>query len=283
MMQYLVARDLDEAVRLRSQTGYAPLAGGTDLYPAIENGLRVEGVIDLSRIAALRAPVSLDDGAWTIPALTTWSEVIATALPPQFDALKQAAAEVGGRQIQNTGTVGGNICNASPAADGVTALVALDASVVLQGGQGERIVPLATFVQGNRRTALMRDQILTAVRVPALRGRHASVFRKLGARRYLVISIVMGAVVVELDDSGVVRTARVAVGACADRSLRIASLEASLTGLSVDALARFAIDDNALASLAPIDDVRASAPYRVHAAKALLEDAIHDLSHRLCA
>lgn len=281
-MQYLVARDLDEAVRLRAQTGFPPLAGGTDLYPAIENGARIEGMIDISRVAALHAPIALDEGVWTLPALTTWTEVIDAELPAQFDALKQAAAEVGGRQIQNTGTVGGNLCNASPAADGVTALIALDASVVLKGSRGERVVPLATFVQGNRRTALTPDEILTAVRVPSLRGRHGSVFHKLGARRYLVISIVMGAVVAELDDAGVVRTARAAVGACADRSLRIALLEASLTGLHVDALARFAIDNDALAALAPIDDVRASASYRVHAAKALIEEAIHDLPGRLC-
>jgi CO/xanthine dehydrogenase FAD-binding subunit len=282
-MDYLAARDLDEAVRLRSQTGYPALAGGTDLYPAIENGVRVDGVIDISRIAALRAPIGLADDVWTIPALTTWSDVIGARLPPQFDALKQAAAEVGGRQIQNTGTVGGNLCNASPAADGVTALLALDASAVVHGIAGERIVPLATFIQGNRRTALQRDEILAAVRVPALRGRHGSAFRKLGARRYLVISIVMAAVVVELDPAGVVRTARVAVGACADRSVRIAPLEASLAGLRAEALAHLRVPDGALAMLAPIDDVRASARFREHAAKAILEEAIHDISTGLLA
>jgi CO/xanthine dehydrogenase FAD-binding subunit len=282
-MDYLAARDLDEAVRLRSQTGYPALAGGTDLYPAIENGVRVDGVIDISRIAALRVPIGLADDVWTIPALTTWSDVIGARLPPQFDALKQAAAEVGGRQIQNTGTVGGNLCNASPAADGVTALLALDASAVVRGSAGERIVPLATFIQGNRRTALQRDEILAAVRVPALRGRHASAFRKLGARCYLVISIVMAAVVVELDPAGVVRTARVAVGACADRSLRITPLEASLAGLRAEALAHFRVADGALGMLAPIDDVRASAPFRAHAAKAILEDAIHDICSGLLA
>lgn len=282
-MHYVRARDLEEAVEMRRQTGFPALAGGTDLYPAMENGVRVQGVIDLSRIDSLRAPMGCVGSVWTIPAMTTWSDVIQAELPPQFDALKEAAREVGGRQIQNTGTVGGNICNASPAADGVTALLALDASIVLKGIRGERIVPLSTFIQGNRRTALMPDEILTAVRVPALHGPHASAFRKFGARRYLVISIVMAAVVMGIDKERIVRTARVAVGACSDRSLRIAPVEGALSGLHIDALADFECPDHALASLSPIDDVRGSAPFRLHAAKASLEQAIHIVSQRLLA
>jgi CO/xanthine dehydrogenase FAD-binding subunit len=281
-MRYVTARDLDDAVRLRAETGFPALAGGTDLYPAIENGARLDGMIDISRVAALRGPIARSGDVWTIPALTTWSEIIATPLPPQFDALKTAAADVGGRQIQNTGTVGGNICNASPAADGVTPLLALDASLALKGRAGERVVPLAAFIHGNRRTALGRDEILTAVHVPALRGRHASVFRKLGARRYLVFSIVLAAIVVVVADDRVV-CARVAVGACADRSLRLTPVEALLTGRPAPALAHVAIPEGALASLAPIDDVRATARYRVHAARALLEDAIHDISREIGA
>jgi CO/xanthine dehydrogenase FAD-binding subunit len=277
-MHYVTPADLDEAVRLRASTGYPALAGGTDLYPGVENGVRVDGMIDISRIAALRGPIRRDGDIWTIPALTTWSDVIAAHLPAQFEALKQAAREVGGRQIQNTATVAGNICNASPAADGVTALLALDAGVVLQGTAGERCVPLTAFIQGNRRTDLRRDEIVTAVRVPAMPGRHASLFRKLGARRYLVISIVMAAIAVGVDDAGTVRFARVAVGACADRSLRLAALEAALVGRRIDDLSGFTIQTAALAALAPIDDARASAMFRVHAATALLEDAIHDIS-----
>src|SRR5206468_1060139 len=105
-MQYLTASDVDDAIRLRAETGYPPLAGGTDLYPAMENGVPIPGMIDVTRVATLRAPIHETSNGWSIPALTTWSDVIAAELPPQFDALKQAAAEVGGRQIQNAGTVG---------------------------------------------------------------------------------------------------------------------------------------------------------------------------------
>ena len=282
-MKYLPALDLDDAIRLREQTGYPVLAGGTDLYPAIENGVAVPGVIDLSQVLALRAPISRDSEGWTIPALTTWTAILDSELPSHFDALKQAAVEVGGRQIQNAGTVGGNLCNASPAADGVTALLALGADVVLQGCTGARVVPLGDFILGNRRTVLARDEILTSVRVPELPGSSASIFRKLGARRYLVISIVMAAVQIELDPQSRVRTARVAIGACSDRSLRIEPVEAALRGLRTDALSRFAISDDAMTLLKPIDDVRSSAEFRRHAAKALLEETIRDIPRCLNA
>lgn len=282
-MKYLTARDLDDATRLREQTGYPALAGGTDLYPAIENGVAVPGVIDLSQVTALRSPITRDSQGWSIPALTTWTAILDSELPSQFDALKQAAVEVGGRQIQNAGTVGGNLCNASPAADGVTALLALGADVVLQGRAGARVVPLADFILGNRRTVLGRDEILAAVRVPELPGLSASIFRKLGARRYLVISIVMAAVQIELDPRNRVRTARVAIGACSDRSLRIAPVETALRGLSTAALSTFVIGDSAMALLKPIDDIRSSAQFRRHAAKALLEETIRDIPRCLNA
>jgi CO/xanthine dehydrogenase FAD-binding subunit len=281
IMDYVSVSDLDEAIQLRAQTGYAVLAGGTDIYPALENGARIPGVIDITSVQALRAPVSRAGDVWTIPSLTTWTDLISSPLPPQFDALKQAAAEVGGRQIQNAGTVGGNICNASPAADGVAALLALDATVVLQGAHGRRELHLAEFIQGNRRTALFPDEILMAVRVPAAAGRHASVFRKLGARRYLVISIAMVAVFVDLDANGRVRRAGIAVGACADRALRLPSAEASLRGLGVDELTRYTLPSDALLPLAPIDDVRASAGYRRHAVMTLVEEAVQAIPERL--
>lgn len=279
-MQYFAVRDLEEAIRIRAQTGFAVLAGGTDLYPALENGLRIPGAIDITNVAALRAPIRRTGDLWTIPALTTWSEVVGADLPAQFDALKQAGVEVGGRQIQNTGTVGGNICNASPAADGVAALLALDATVVLEGAGGRREMPLAEFVRGNRRTALLADEILTAVQVPAVTGRHASLFRKLGARRYLVISIAMVAVLVELDSRGVTCRGAIAVGACADRALRLPAAEASLLGLDMEALGRYELPDGALAPLSPIDDVRGSAAYRRHAVRVLVEEAVRAIPER---
>ncbi len=280
-MRYFAPIELQDAIRLRQETGFPILAGGTDLYPSMENGAAIDGVIDITRIEALRGPIRYDTDALVIPALTTWSELIGAELPPQFTCVKQAAAEVGGRQIQNAGTVGGNICNASPAADGVTALLALDSSVVLEGMRGERCMPLAAFIHGNRRIALSRDEVVTAVRVPILSGRHASTFKKLGARRYLVISIVMAAVLIEFDEHARVRKVGVAIGACADRVLRLPAVEQSLLGLDAAAVARFELPDAAFAPITPIDDIRGTAVYRRHAAKALVKEALYDISHRL--
>src|SRR5690606_16713582 len=142
------------------------------------------------------------DGSWRIGAATTWTQVLRERLPHAFDGLKLAAREVGGVQVQNCGTVGGNLCNASPAADGVPPLLALDAAVELTGQAGSRMLPLADFITGPRRTARGPGELLTAVVVPAAAGAGRSHFAKVGARRYLLISIVMAAANVELDAQG---------------------------------------------------------------------------------
>src|SRR6202035_3905975 len=125
-----------------------------------------------------------------IGGLTTWTEIVRTPMPRCFDALKSAAREIGGIQIQNRGTVAGNLCNASPAADSVPPLLALDAEVELVSAAGPRRMPLAEFIVGNRKTARQPNEILSQILVPRTVENAASTFLKLGARRYLVISIV---------------------------------------------------------------------------------------------
>lgn len=204
---------------------------------------------------------------------TTWTQVAAADLPPCFDALKQAAREVGSIQIQNAGTVAGNICNASPAADGVPPLLALDAMVELMSGAGVRRLPLGDFITGYRRTARRPDELVTAILVPRTIERGRSVFLKLGARKYLVISIAMVAAIVETD-AGQVTQARIAVGACSAVAQRMPALEAALLGRPARAgLGDVAVADH-VADLAPIDDVRATADYRRHAALALVRRAL---------
>src|SRR5438445_641259 len=138
---------LDEATRLLAAGSWQVLAGGTDLYPAHVGRPLERPLLDIGAIEALRG-IGRRPSGWTIGAATTWTEVLRADLPPLFDALKQAAREVGGVQIQNTGTVAGNLCNASPAADGTPVLMALDAQVVLRGAGGERRVPAVDFVLG---------------------------------------------------------------------------------------------------------------------------------------
>src|SRR4249920_3004504 len=152
MGAYLRPHCLAEALTALARP-HVVLAGGTDFYPARVGRAIGEDVLDIGGIAILRG-ISADAEGWRLGATTTWSELIETALPPLFDGLKQAAREVGGRQIQNAGTLAGNLCNASPAADGVPPLLALGAEVELAGRAGTRRLPLASFITGNRRTAL---------------------------------------------------------------------------------------------------------------------------------
>src|SRR5436305_15027048 len=152
MGDYFRPTSLDEALQALARP-WTVLAGGTDFYPARVGRTIDENVLDITAIAALRGIAAGPDG-WRLGATTTWSQLLESELPPLFDGLKQAAREVGGRQIQNTGTLAGNLCNASPAADGVPPLLALDAEVELAGRSGTRRLPLCAFITGHRRTLL---------------------------------------------------------------------------------------------------------------------------------
>ena len=267
MGDYLRPTRLDEALQAltRSRT---VLAGGTDFYPARVGRAIDEDVLDITAIAALRG-ISANVDGWRLGATTTWSELLDAALPPLFDGLKQAAREVGGRQIQNAGTLAGNLCNASPAADGVPCLMALDAEVEIAGPAGRRLLPIRQFITGARRTALAPEELVVAIHVPRPRHETLSAFLKLGARRYLVISIVMAAMVLEVDD-GRIASARVAVGACSPVAERLPALEAALLGAPIDRRLADRVDAEQLAPLSPIDDVRGSALYRGDAVVTLL-------------
>jgi CO/xanthine dehydrogenase FAD-binding subunit len=251
------------------------LAGGTDFYPARVGRAIDENVLDITAIPDLRG-ISATPAGWRLGATTTWSVLIETPLPPLFDGLKQAAREVGGRQIQNAGTLAGNLCNASPAADGVPPLLALEAEVELAGRSGPRRLPLSAFLTGNRRTVLAPGELLVAIHVPKPAHDARSGFLKLGARRYLVISIAMAAATLEIAD-GRVASARIAVGACSTVAQRLPALEAALAGVPLASLAE-RVDASQLAPLSPIDDVRGSAAYRRDAVVTLLRRLLRSLA-----
>jgi CO/xanthine dehydrogenase FAD-binding subunit len=253
------------------------LAGGTDHFPARVTSTPDEAILDITALPELRGIRRLSDGGLTIGACATWSAVIAADLPSACDGLKAAAREVGGVQIQNRGTVGGNLCNASPAADGVPPLLSLDAEVELTSLDGVRRLPLDGFVLGNRRTARRPDELLTAIRIPPAALDGTGRFLKLGARRYLVISIVMvaGTLVRAADDT--IASARLAVGACSAAALRLRELEAALVGRPL-AEAAATVTAQHLAGLAPIDDVRADGEYRCEAAAVLVRRCLADLA-----
>jgi CO/xanthine dehydrogenase FAD-binding subunit len=249
------------------------LSGGTDFFPALGERPVSSPVIDISGVAELRG-ISVGENEIRIGGLTTWTDVLRNPLPRCFDALKAAAREVGSIQIQNRGTVAGNLCNASPAADGVPPLLALDAQVELASQAGVRKLPLAEFLVGNRKTVRRVDEVLSAVIVPRGLDNARSAFLKLGSRRYLVISIVMVAAVVEADANGQVLQARVAVGSCSAVAQRLLELERSLVGASVKGGLGNLVSREHLSPLTPIDDVRATADYRHDAAWTLVKRAL---------
>ena len=278
MPVYLRPASQSEALAALAQSRLIVLAGGTDYYPARVGKPLSDDILDISAIAELRG-ISEQADHWRIGATTTWSELAAAALPPLFDGLKLAAREIGGVQIQNAGTIAGNLCNASPAADGVPPLLALDARVELADAAGSRSVALADFLLGNRKTMLRADQLLTAILVPKPAHAARSHFAKLGAREYLVVSIAMVAATLEVD-TGRVRAARLAVGSCSPVAQRLPQAEALLAGASCDAKLGELLRPEHLAELSPIDDVRASAAYRLDAALTLLRRVLGELGAR---
>ncbi|HEY0878004.1 MAG TPA: FAD binding domain-containing protein [Zeimonas sp.] len=283
--RYRSADDLDDALRLLAQDRWTPLAGGTDFYPARVGRPVSESLLDLSAVEELRG-ITRATGADGMPVLrigasTPWSAIARCAPDARFAALRQAAREIGGIQVQNRATIGGNLCNASPAADGVPALLALDARLELASLRARRRLAVDEFVLGNRRTALAPDELLVAIELPLPSPRARSGFLKLGHRHSLVISIAMVAVALDFDAHDRLERCAIAVGSCSAAAVRLRTLESRLLRTPRPALAqRFEalLGEETLAPLQPIDDVRGTAAYRRHAAVELTRRLVAELA-----
>ena len=270
---YLRPLTLIDAVRAIANCETTLLAGGTDLYPAQVGRPLPARILDVSAVAEMRGIVVSPEGV-RFGGAVTWTEIARAKLPPAFRALQAAARQVGSLQVQNRGTIAGNLCNASPAADGVPPLLVLNAEVELASLRGVSRMPLAAFILGNRKTARQPDELLSAVIVPAPPQDAISAFVKLGARKYLVISIVMAAALVRKDADGTLIEARVAVGSASETAHRLSQLERDLAGSSVNTSLSRLLRSEHFNSLNPIDDVRASAKYRREAALYLVGAAL---------
>jgi N-methylhydantoinase B len=257
------------------------LAGGTDVYPARASrvgwgDMRRDDILDISAVTELKG-ITEEPGRFRFGALTTWDEMRRATLPSAFAGYQKAARDVGGPQVQNRGTLAGNICTASPAGDGIPCLISLDAEVELASASTRRTVPVPQFIDGYRHTVCASDELVTAILVPKAPAGACGDFRKLGARRYLVISIVMAAAVLAADAAGSVIHARVAVGACSPAAQRLPQLEQALLGRPL-AAAPDLVAAGHLAPLSPIDDVRASAAFRTAAAVDVVRDLLAGLA-----
>ena len=250
------ASTLDDALRLRAEHPEATiLAGGTDVMVFIEaDALRPVSVLNIWPCADLKGIQATEEGI-KIGALATWTEVGTCAdLPP---ALRECAMTVGAAQIQNRGTVGGNIVNASPAGDSLPLWLVLDAQFEVASIRGRRMVPASEFWTGYRTTALADDELLLAVHI-SWDPTDEIVYRKVGTRMAQAISkVVLGGRLRVRD--GIVTEARIAMGSVAPVPLRLANVEAALTGGPISASAADRVPDD----IQPIDDVRSTADYRV--------------------
>lgn len=261
-MAYLAPTTLDAALQALGEDSWLVVAGGTDVLPAHVGRSLPERVLDISGIDELRG-VEVGSDIVRIGALTTWSEIRShPGLPEALRGLQVAAGTIGARQVQNAGTVGGNLCNASPAADGVPPLLTLDASVKLASVQGKRRLSLSDFLLGPRQTALQPGELLTAVEIPVPPADGVAGFSKLGSRAHLVISIVSVASLVRLSPAGTVEDIRLAVASCAPTGKRLSKLERDLRGEELSESLVDQIGPQDLVELSPIDDIRGSAEYR---------------------
>jgi xanthine dehydrogenase small subunit len=259
-----------------------PLAGGTDVMVRLtgEIGEPPSRLLDLWRLDELRG-ISSDGGAITLGALTTYTDIRrSVACREHLPALVEAAATIGAAQIQNRGTLGGNIANASPAGDTLPVLLALDAEIVVGGPRGERTIPAADFWVAYRRTALAPDELILRIRIPVAGGREAR-FRKIGTRRAQAISkVVMALAWRERGGSAASARAwsdvRVALGSVADRPIRARATEAILDGAAPTPETADAAAAVLAGEITPIDDVRSTADYRRAVAARVLHRLIRD-------
>jgi len=258
---YVRPRDLGEALDARAaHPDWMVLAGGTDLMVNGNHRPAPAGLLDLWRLREL-CGIEASAGAVAIGAGATWSEVERhPAIRERLAPLAQAAREIGALQIQARGTLGGNVGTSSPVGDSLPVLLALDATLEVASVRGRRRVPYRQWCTGYRTTQLAPDELIVSATLPLPGPSTRTAWRKVGTRRAQSISKVMGAAAIELDGDTVV-SARVALGAVADRPIRIAAVEDAVAGQRLPAAAE-AARAALRAAIRPIDDVRSTAAYR---------------------
>ena len=272
--QLTTATSLDDALALiANEPGvWKPFAGGTDLMVLLEGGkLPHRNYVNIWPLRELRG-IDVDDNHVTLGALTTYTDVQANAvLQREFPMLCQAASETGGLAIQNRGTLGGNIVNASPAADSPPALLAYDAEIELVSRGSSRWISYDGFHTGYKQMNMRPDELLTRIRLPRNTSLLTHYYRKVGTRKAQAISKVCFTGVLRRDGARVAET-RIALGSVAPIVLRAKQTEDAIRGKELnDETVRLA-RETLMREIAPIDDVRSTADYRLRVAGNLLVD-----------
>ncbi len=276
--QLVTPQSLSEALTIIASDSctWKPFAGGTDLMVLLEAGkLPHQNYLNIWKLPELRG-IEVTDTFVSLGALTTYTEVQNhEILRKEFPMLCQAAKETGGIAIQNRGTLGGNIVNASPAADSPPALLAYDAELELVSKHGERRIPYFKFHSGYKQMDIRPDELLRTIRLPRAANRLTHYYRKVGTRKAQAISKVCFAAVGSMTD-GKIETVRIALGSIAPIPLRCVQTENALRNQTIDALA--AARAIFASEISPIDDLRSTRDYRLRVSLNLLEHFIDELS-----
>jgi len=268
-------KSLEEALELLATLEKAkPIAGGTDLIPLMrEVEVEVEHFIDLGGIGELRF-IEEGDGYIRIGAATTLSDLVdSTLIASKAPALWEAASSMGSVQIRNRGTIGGNLCNASPAADLAPPLIALGAEAEIRSVDEARWIPVEEVFAGPKVNSLAGDELLTSVRFKIPPRGAGSAFEKIGRRRGMTLALVNAAAYIELEGE-TCRSARIALGAVAEKPLRLREAEGRLMGERVSEELIEEVSELCSKLVRPIDDVRASAWYRREMSRVLSRKAL---------
>lgn len=278
--QLISPGSLSEALDVLAQNdgAWKPFAGGTDLMVLLEAGkLPHKNYVNIWNLPELRG-IEITDNHITLGALTTYTEVQANeVLREEFPMLCQAASETGGLAIQNRGTLGGNIVNASPAADSPPALLVYDAELELISKEGSRRIPYSKFHIGYKQMDIRPGELLRAIRLPRSSTQRTYYYRKVGTRRAQAISKVCFAAVARMDGNQIDEV-RIALGSVAPIPIRCAQTENALLGKVIDANTLDAARAALTKDISPIDDLRSTRDYRLRVSLNLLADFLQHLA-----
>ncbi len=277
---YFAPKNEKEALELLRDLGpdARMLAGGTDLFPAMrEKGVQAKSLIDIKGLADFQGVQTINGSGLSIGAATPLHEIeMNRAVRERFSVLREAVEAIGSFQVRNRGTIGGNLTNASPAADSAPALIALDAKIELVNATRTREVPLEKFFTGPGKTIIGPDEILKRIVIPDPKPKQFSVYLKFGPRQAMDIAVVGVAIALIFNGDRECKEARVVLGAVGATPFRAVRAEAALQGRIDEAVVEHAATE-AMADAKPIDDVRASAEYRKHLVGVLVRRGLNRL------
>lgn len=281
---YLAPRSLDEAFGVLANGKQSLLlAGGTDIIVQLREGRRrCDQLIDLKRIPELTGFRFTADGGLEIGAATPLAELYESPeVRKRFPAIVDAATIIGGTAIQSRASLGGNLCNASPAADSPPALIALDARLVIAGPNGRRELPVAEFFAGPGRNTLLPGEVLLQVNIPAPAPNSGAFYHRFIPRNEMDIAVASSGANITVDGSGNITAARVAIGAVAATPLLVPAAASALIGKQAGPEAFAAAGEAAAAAASPIDDMRGGIAQRRHLTKVLTVRALEGALQRI--